>query len=321
MARVFGVAVKEFAIGMGPKLYSRVSKKTGIAYSLRALPIGGFVSMTGEDEESDEQGALNKKPVWQRLIITASGALMNLIIGILLMSVLVISSKTLGSTIIFRFADENGASLSELSGLQIGDEIISVNGERVHIANELVYEVMREGTAPVEVKVIRNGRMETVPNVIFPTITEEGMSFGSVDFYVLGVEKTPLNVIRHAFFQSACSIKLIWQSLIDLITGKYGVEQMSGPVGVTTAIGEAAEAGSSNLLYLCAMISLNIGMFNLLPLPALDGGRIFFQFVELIRRKPIKPELEGYVHFAGIVILMLFMAFITYKDIAKLFAG
>lgn len=318
-ARIFGVTIREFAIGMGPKIFTRVSGKTNIRYSLRLLPIGGFVNMVGEDEESDanDTGALNNKPVWNRLIISAAGAVLNIALGIVLMFVVVLLTKTIGSTTIVKFADE--AAVTMQSGLRVGDEIVKIKNSNVHIANDLAYEVMRNGIEPIDVTVIRNGEKIVIPNVTFPTTVQQGLTFGTIDFYIAAVGKNPLTVIKHTYYQTLSSMKMIWQSLFDLLTGRYGIEQMSGPVGVTTAIGEAADSGSSNLLYLCAVITLNLGIFNLLPLPALDGGRIVFQLIELIRRKPIKPEYEGYVHFVGIVLLMILMVAVTYQDIVKLF--
>jgi regulator of sigma E protease len=213
----------------------------------------------------------------------------------------------------------DGKSPTELSGLRTGDTILKVGNARVHTAVELIYEVMRNGTEPLDVIIKRDEQTMTLKNVAFATTTDSGLSFGSVDFLVSAEQKNIFTVIKHTYYQSLSSIKMIWQSLFDLVSGRYGIEQMSGPVGVTQAIGEAASVGPSSLLYLCTLIAMNLGIFNLLPLPALDGGRMAFQVVELIRGKPIKPEYEGYVHFAGIVLLMLFMVFITYKDIVKLF--
>ncbi|MBO5218568.1 MAG: site-2 protease family protein [Clostridia bacterium] len=317
-ARAFGVSIREFAVGMGPKLLSHRSKKTGIVYSIRLLPIGGFVSMVGEDEASDEPGALNEKPVWQRMIITAAGAMTNLLVGVLLMSVVILITPNIGGTTVLRFVEED--ALSAASGLAVGDEIVEVDGTRVRIATELSYEIMRNGVEPVEMVVIRDGARVTLPAVQFPTIVEQGVTFGLPDFQVYALEKTFGNLVEQSFFRSASTVKMIWESLIDLLTGRYGFEQMSGPVGVTTAVSEAAKSGAADFLYLIVVISMNLGIFNLLPLPALDGGRLLFQFVELIRRKPIKPEFEGYVHFVGIVLLMMLMVLITFQDVMKLFS-
>lgn len=317
-ARSFNVAIREFAIGMGPKILSKTSKKSGIVYSVRLLPIGGFVAMVGEDEESNDENALNNKPVWQRMIITAAGACMNLLLGFIVMIIVVLSSSAIGGTTVLRFTDEN--ALSEQSGLQIGDEITKVNGSRVRIASELAYEVMRSGTEPLEIEIKRDGQKMVLENISFPTIVSGGVEYGMVDFVVIAVEKNAANVIKQSFFRSVSTVKMIWESLIDLIKGQYGLEQMSGPIGVTSAVSEAASTGITDFLYLMVVITINLGVFNLLPLPALDGGRLVFQIIELIRRKPIKPEFESYIHFAGIVLLMLLMAVVSLNDILKLFA-
>ena len=273
--------------------------------------------MAGEDEESDDVNALNRKPVWQRMVITVAGAAMNLIIGFILMTVVVITSTSIGGTTILRFAEDN--ALSEQSGLMIGDEIVKVGDTRVHIASELAYEIMRNGVEPLDITVRRDGEIVEIKDVQFPTIIEQGIQFGMTDFIVLAEEKTVGNVIEQSFYRSISTVKMIWQSLIDLITGRYGLEQMSGPVGVTAVVSEAAKSSFTDYLYLVVVITINLGIFNLLPLPALDGGRLIFQIIELIRRRPVKPEFEGYVHFIGIVLLMLLMVVITFKDVMNLF--
>lgn len=315
-ARRCGVTIHEFSIGMGPVIFTKKSKKTGIAYSVRLFLIGGYVAMEGENENSDDPNAFCFKPLWQRMLITCAGAFMNIAVGFILMLAVVLSSANIGGTTILRFVDDN--SLSRQSGLQVGDEIIRVGDARVHVASELAYEIMRWGTEPVDITVRRNSEIVKVENVKFPTIVEEGISFGMTDFIVRAQEKNVQNVLTQTYYRSVSTVKMIWQSLFDLVTGHYGVEQISGPVGVTSAVSEAARSGSSNLLYLIVVITMNLGIFNLLPLPALDGGRLLFQIIELIRRKPVKAELEGYVHFAGIVILMIFMAIVTFKDVMKL---
>ena len=319
-ARAFHVTVREFAIGMGPKLCSHRSAKTGIAYSLRALPIGGFVSMVGEDEESDDQNAFHRKPVWQRIIITSAGAFMNLLIGVIVMSMLVMTQDILPSNVIGAFIQyEDGTpNYTQAAGLQVGDEIIEIEGTRVRIANETIYEVMRRGIEPLDVTVIRGGERITFKDVLFPTIVDHGIRYGTVDFKVNPEVKTPAAVLKHAVFRSTSTIKMIWESLYDLVNGRYGVESVSGPVGVTKALGEAAESGVGDLVYLAVVISMNLGVMNLLPLPALDGGRLLFQIIELLRRKPVPPEIEGYVHFAGMVLLMILMVVVAVKDIFTL---
>lgn len=313
-ARLFHVTVYEFAIGMGPKILSHTSKKTGIVYSLRLLPFGGFVSMAGEDEESDDPNAFNKKPVWQRFIITAAGATVNLVAGILVMGILVAAAKALPSTTIHSF-DENSTSVQYLQPM---DQITAVDGTRVYTFNDLLYEIMRKGVEPIDITVKRDGTEITISDVVFPTITDSGVVFGNVDFIPYAEAKTPLAVLKHACVRSVSTIKMIWESLYDLVSGRYGMEAVSGPVGVTQAMTEAASTSLSSLVYLAVVISMNLGIMNLLPLPALDGGRLVFLLIEGIRRKPVPARIEGYIHFAGLAVLMLAMVLITFKDIIGL---
>lgn len=320
-ARLCKVTVTEFAIGMGPKLVSRVSKKTGTRYSVRAFPFGGFTSMAGEDEESDDPNAFSAKPLWQRFFITAAGSLSNITIGIVLMTLLVIFSGTLASTTIYQFVgfEEGTTAQSKAEGLLEGDRIVAVDGERVHIANELAYEIMRRGVEDIDITVVRDGKEITVEDVTFPQASSGGITFGSLDFYVYSEHKSFANIVKHAFYRSELTIEMIWESLYDLVTGRYGMEAVSGPVGVTQVLGEAAETGFSDLIYMAVVLSMNLGVMNLLPLPALDGGRLLFLIVELVRGKRVNQNAEAMVHFVGIVILLGLMIVIAFKDIAALF--
>lgn len=316
-ARIFKVTVNEFAIGMGPKIFSKKSKKSGIVYSLRAFPIGGFVSMAGEDEESDDPNAFNKKPVWQRFIITVAGAVTNIVAGALVMAILVCSApNALGSTVVHSFTEN---AVSNSCGLQAGDRITAVDGKKVHISDDLLYEIMRLGIEPVDLTVVRNDETIVLKDVEFPEISVQGVAFGTNDFYVYGERPTIPNLAKHAFFKTTYTVQMIWESLYDLVSGRYGIEAVSGPIGVTEALTEAADTGAYSFTNLAVIISINLGVMNLLPLPALDGGRLVFLIIEAIRRKPLKPEVEGYINFAGLVLLLTFMAFICVKDVIGLF--
>ncbi len=322
-ARLFKVTVREFAIGMGPKIFTKKSEKSGIAYSLRLLPIGGFVSMEGEDEESDDPNAFNKKPVWQRIIIVVAGALTNIIVGILVMSILVFNADYLLST---QIGEVTEGSVSHEAGLQVNDIIVEVDGVNVHIGDELSYQIMRRGIKPVDLTVMRNGEKVVIEDVQYSIEHIEGADFAMMDFKVYGIFPEDYNLpvlLKHSFYRSTYTVTMIWESLVDLVTGRYGMEAVSGPVGVTEALTDAIDTdvktGSNSFIYLAVVISMNLGVMNLLPLPALDGGRLIFLIIEGIRRKPVKPEVEGYVHFAGIVVLMLFMVFICVKDVIGLF--
>jgi regulator of sigma E protease len=315
-ARLCGVGVKEFSIGMGPRILSRTSKKNNIRYSLRLLPIGGSVSMVGEDEESDAEDAFDKISVPRRMLIIVSGALMNLLLGFLIMFIIVLSSTPqLSSNVVAQFKD--GAMSSE-SGLMVGDRIVRVGKVRVHTGYDLAYEIMNQGSRPVDLTVIRQGEKIMLRDVLFPGFTEANTAFGDLDFYVYGEAKTFGSVIKHTWYRSIFTIKMVWDSLLGLIGGRYGFEMVSGPVGITKEIEDAARTGVTNLLFICAMISINLGVVNLLPLPALDGGRLVFLIVEAVRGKPVNKNIEAYIHFIGIILLFTLMIIITMKDVRSI---
>ena len=316
-ARLCKITVNEFSIGMGPKLVSRTSKKSGTKYSLRALPIGGYVSMDGENDESENPDAFCNKSVSKRILVVVAGAFMNLLLGFIIMTVIVFSQNTLLST---RIGEFNEGSLSQ-EKLMVNDVVLKVDGTRVHTGNELVYEIMNKGDRPIDLVVLRDGEKVTVEDVLFVNETDMGVVFGVCDFKVYRDDATLLNYLKHAFFRSCSMVKMIYDSLFNLITGKYGLDTVSGPIGVTEAVGDAAQSGLPNLLFFMAYISINLGVFNLLPFPALDGGRLLFLVVEGIRRKPIDRKFEGYVNFVGIMILFTIMAFVSFKDILRLFFG
>lgn len=319
-ARLFGVTVNEFSIGMGPKLLSRKSKKSGIVYSLRALPFGGFVAMAGEDDESDDENAFYKKSPIKRIVITAAGAVVNILLGIIVMTALVFSTETIGSTVIGEFVESEveGFVSSEEQGLAVGDRVTHINGTRVFTANELHYEIMRQGIKPLDITLVREGETMVVEDVSFFQISEEGTSFGMRDFRVYAEERTFVNLLKHSVLRSYSTIKMVYDSLYDLITGRYGVDSISGPIGVTEALSEAASSRIGDFIYLSAFLSINLGVMNLLPFPALDGGRIVFQLFELIFRRPVPVKVEGFVNFIGLALLMLLIVIVTCKDIVNL---
>jgi len=315
-ARACGVGVNEFAIGMGPKILSRVSKKSGIRYSIRALPIGGFVSMVGEDEESDAANAFGNAAIWKRMIIIVSGAVMNFVLGIVIILIMVLSTKYLPVNIVAEFKPD---AISSESGLMVNDKIIKVGNRNIYTGYELSYEIMNQGYEPIDLVIIRNNEKIVLNDVVFNTFTESGATFGDIDFIPYGVRKNLGNVILHTSVRAVSTVRMVWDSIFDMISGRYGIEAVSGPVGITETIGDVAKTGPLNLLHICAVITINLGVVNLLPIPALDGGRFVFMVIEAIRRKPIKKEVEGYIHFAGILLLFAFMIVISLKDIWSIF--
>lgn len=340
-ARLCKVSIREFSIGMGPKIYGRVSKKTGILYSLRALPIGGYVAMEGEDTESQDPNAFHKKKVWQRMLITVAGGFMNLLLGVILTFVYVLTfPKYYGNTVVDypEFSYSNQCT----EPLQIGDEILSIDGHSVRTGQEIVYELFRAGgdkkkvytdeeaekvMMKVDLTVLRNGEKIVLHDVVFPVGKDEGVSYGLRDFYYNAEAKSLSSTFKNVGRQMRLNVKMVYESLFDLLRGRYGLNQISGPVGTAGVVGEAlkndatvSEGQSRNsFLYLFMIISVNLGLFNLLPIPALDGGRLFFQLIELIFRKPVPLKYEGMIHTVGLLLLLLLMAVVTFKDIFGIF--
>ena len=320
-ARIFKVKINEFSIGMGPKLAWYDSKKTGIRYALSMLPIGGYVAMEGEDGETDDPNSFDKKPAWQRFIITAAGAAVNIIAGFIIITILT-TVVPLGNTTIAEFnsMEDTGYEItSKDSGLLEGDEITHIDGKRVYILNELSYEIMRRGNKPIDVTVIRDGEVITVEDVVFPGMSEAGASFGVMDFKVYRVEKSFVTVTSQATRQSFLIVRMCWESIYDLITGRYSVEAVSGPVGISGAIGDAAKSGVTSLLNIAGLISINLGVMNLLPIPALDGGRLITIIFEMITKKRLPKKVEGTINAVGLIILLGLSLLIMVKDIIGLF--
>ena len=318
-ARIFGVAINEFSIGMGPKLFSRVSKKTGIRYSLAMLPIGGFVAMEGEDGTSSNPNSFDKKPAWQRFIVTSAGAIVNIVFGFIAMIILTSIIK-IGGTTIGQFVDteQSGYEVSTDAYFELGDTIVAVGNKRVKIYDELSYEVMRGGNKPVDVTVIRDGEEIVIKDVVFPTVSEQGQTFGMVDFKIYATEKTFGSVMTYSFRKAFLIVRMCWESIFDLISGRYSLAAVSGPVGISGAIGDAASAGFSSLLYIITLISINLGVMNLLPIPALDGGRLICVTFELITRKRLPKKLEDTVNAVGLIILLALSVVIMIKDVFQL---
>ncbi len=315
-ARWAGVRVNEFALGMGPVIFQKTVGET--AYSLRLFPIGGYVAMEGEDESSSHEDAFNRKKPWKRLIILLAGAVMNLILGYLIVVGLVIDSGSVGTTIIADFWEES----TSIEYLMAEDEIVKVNGTTTKTPNDITFEFMRDTDGLVDMEVIRDGQLVVLDAVPFKMEEiAEGVSAIAIDFRVYSKELAVGDVITYSFNWAVTIAKQVWVSLVDLITGRFGFNQLSGPVGVATAIGESASMGLSSLMLMVAFITINLGVFNLLPLPALDGGRIVFIIIEMIIGKPVKPEYEGYIHTGGLLLLLTLMVVVTFNDIVKLVGG
>lgn len=313
-AKALGVKVIEFALGMGPKI---ISKKIGeTIYSLRLIPVGGFCSMEGEDEEAKSERSFSSKKPWMRLIILVAGAFMNILLGFVILVGLSLGTQEFVEPEILQVV-QGGAA--ESAGLTQGDRIIRANGRTVNIMEDFSWELSNnknaDGTLDLVVK--NNGQKRNV--TITPKETDDGKSYG----IILDTEENSfLKSIKNSYYRTGFYSRVVIDSLINLVTGKASISQVSGPVGIVHEIGTAVEnvretglEGMRILLSLTVLLTINLGVFNLLPLPALDGGRILFVLIEMIRRKPIPIEKEAIVHFIGIVLLLGISVIIAFKDI------
>lgn len=325
-AKACGVRVNEFSIGMGPALWKKQKGET--QYSLRLLPVGGFCAMEGEEEDSDDPAALNNQGFWAKLLIFAAGAAMNFIAGLLIILVLYAGAKAFYEPVITDFAD--GCPLESAEGLQTGDRIVRIDGERVYVYSDIRLLGLNK-TGVFDLVVERNGEKVTLTD--FPmapqTYTDQnGASYTSYGLY-FGAEKATLGrKLSYTWNNAVDFVRLVRLSLQMLLTGEAGVKDLSGPVGIVstmTQVGEQAgsvRAAVENIAYLAALIAVNLAVMNLLPLPALDGGKIFFLVINaigmLLFKKQIPAKYENYIHFAGLVLLLALMAVITLSDVWKL---
>ena len=315
-AKLLGVRVNEFAVGFGPKLFKWGKGET--KYAINLVPLGGYCAMEGEDETStDSRAFCNKKP-WRRFLIVVMGATFNLILGLVLIAITLIPEKRFTTTTVDSF-HENAVSVQY--GLQEGDEIIEVDGRKIFTTYDLSYAFSNIDDGAIDITVKRDGKKVELDDVKFKSEEIEGINYLTVDFYVKGKDKTFTSFIGHTFDTAISNCAVVYRSLIDLITGRYGISAMSGPVGVTVAIGTVAKQSLGDLLQVMALITINLGLFNLLPIPALDGGRLVFILFEMIFRKPVPQKYEAIVHAVGMALLLLLMAVISIKDIWTLIAG
>ena len=322
VAKLSNMTVHEFSIGMGPKLISFSTSKT--AYSLRLLPIGGYVKLEGEDEHSDDVNAFcNKKP-WQRFLVLFAGAFMNFLLGFLIFVFLFSSAEGITTNVVGNVIEDSAFSEA---GVLAGDKIVRMEGENcssdISSYNDVSYYIMKNGNTKTKFTFKRDGKK--IEKIITPQKTK-GYKNAMFGFGPKIEKPTFSNVISASYNQSKFVIKVVVLSFKDLIFGKESISNMSGPVGIVSEIGSAAKEGMKenflqgflNVMSLAALISINLGVVNLLPLPALDGGRILFILIEIIRRKPVDRDKEGVFHFIGFALLIALIIFITLSDIGKL---
>lgn len=323
-AKLSGVKVNEFALGMGPKLLKFTKGET--LYSLRAFPIGGFCAMEGEDAESQDPRAFQKAKTWQKMIIVAMGAIINLILGFVLVFILNTQNSYFNSNIISNFT-ENSVSNHE-NGLQIGDEILSIDGTKIFTYRDIDFALTADKKNEFNIKVRRGNNILNLENVKFDLITNENnITDVNIDFDVKKIDKNLGSLISQSFLRTISNIQTVWVGIIGIITGRFPFSNMGGTIGMVTQIGDIASesfktsfvTGLLSLVNAMAAVTLSLGVLNLLPVPALDGGRLVFLLFELVTRKKINPKYEGLVHALGFVLLIILMIATGYNDIARLF--
>lgn len=329
-AKLFGVKVNEFSIFMGPRLLHWGKGET--EYSLRLLPIGGFCAMEGEDGSSDDPRSFTAKAPWKRCIILAAGAFMNFLTGFLILVVLYASATGFRTLEITGFVE--GCPLEGENGLQVGDVLEEVDGDNLYIFSDFQMLTERAGEGPMDLTVRRNGETIVLEDV---DMTKRDYVVDGETQHIYGLvlggveEKTIGSLLKNAWYTSIDFARMVKMGLLDLISGRAGMEDMSGPVGIVDTIqetGQSAETtseGVMNVVYFGAFIAINLAFMNMLPIPALDGGHIFLLLVtwliETVTRRKIDPKYEAYIHAAGLVVLLGFMVLVTFNDVVKLITG
>ncbi len=311
-AKLMKIKVNEFSIGMGPKIFQFTKGDT--TYSLRWILFGGYCAMEGESEESDSDFSFSKKKVWQRIFVVVAGAMMNLILGVVIVAIIVCSQNLIGSPEIAKFDSDSVSSQS----LQVGDRIKSIDGMRVYSPNDVSTGLSRSPDDTLEMVIVRDGKEETL-NVKFDMEKYEGRSFIKMDFWLLGYKKTFKGIVKNTATEWVSYARTVFLSVHDLILGRYGLNDLSGPVGAVGIVSKAVKTSALSMLRIMALLTINVGLFNLFPIPALDGWRLFLLIFEGIFRRKLPDKLEWAVNGAGLVILLGFMCVITFSDITKLF--
>ncbi len=316
-AKAFGVKVNEFALGMGPKLLS--CQKGETLYSVRAIPIGGFCAMEGEDTKTDDARAFSNKKPFARLVILSAGAFMNILLGFALLCTLVATTPNI---VVPKVESLENGGAAQAAGLKPDDIVVRANGKRVHIAEDLSWAIAHNPNENRALNLVVKNNGEKREVSITPHEVEGKYRYG---IQLKTIDNSVFKTLENAFYKTGFYSGVIVDSFVSMIRGDIPLSQMSGPVGIVSEIGNVVEqtrtegwAGFQNLLSLTILLTINLGIFNLFPLPALDGGRILFVLIELVRRKPLPQEKEAVVHFIGFVILIALSIFIACKDVFML---
>lgn len=306
-AKACGIKVNQFAIGMGPAIFKKQKGET--LYALRIFPIGGYCAMEGEDEDSDHPRAFNNQPAWQRAIVLAAGSLMNLLTCVVL---LIIIALVVGQATTTLESVDPGSQAAR-AGLMAGDQIVQVNDTKIDSWDEIIQCIGYSKEETAQITVLRNGEEQT--------FTAELEYNKEQKRNMIGISPKAKHSIFPAIGQGVKNTEqltvLMFKTLKQLFTGDVSVKELSGPVGIVYVVNETAKSGVIYVVYLAALLSLNLAIINLLPLPALDGGRLLFLLIRKITGKRVTDEMEGRIHFIGITLLFMLMIYVTFYDVIK----
>lgn len=328
-AKLLGVKVNEFAIGMGPKLIKKQGKET--LYSLRVLPLGGFCALEGENGDSEDSRSFTSQRRWKRIVILAAGGVANMVVGFIIVVILVSTMKSFGGTTLVELAE--GFPNEGVDGLMAGDTIISINGERLYYMDDFSMFMQIYKSGQVDLVIRRDGN--TLRLNQFPMERREYMTNGEMRLrFGLSfntIEGNAWEKLKYSGYSAMNYVRLVRVSLAQLISGAVGVREMSGPVGIIDAMNDVGQSSSTffeaiaNIAHFTAIIGINMAVMNLLPIPALDGGRIVFMLItwviEKVIRRRVDPKYEGYIHTAALALLMGLMVFILVNDVVKIING
>lgn len=326
VAKACGVRVDEFSIGMGPAILKKQKGET--LYSLRCVPIGGYCAMAGEDEQSDDPRAFTNQAAWKRILILAAGSFMNFVLGLVIVFILYTGATAFRAPLIVDFAPDSPYNSEQ--GLMTGDRFYSIDGHRIYQQYD-VSDFLSQGDGVYDIVVQRDGKKVLLEDFELVPVALEGYENKAYGFY-LGYDEATLGThIKYSWNTTMQFGRWVWMGLSQLVSGQVGMSDLSGPVGIVDLMAETGESAQStrdaiyNILYLGAFIAVNLAMMNILPIPALDGGRIFLLIVtwiiEHISRKRLDPKYEGYIHAAGMVLLLGLMAVVMFNDIVRIVTG
>ena len=322
-AKIFGVYVYEFSIGMGPKIISKKGKNGETDYTIRAIPIGGYVRLAGEEVDDDKEVPKNRKmyskPVWQRFLIMFFGPANNFILALILLFVYALIWKAPVMDPII--TSVKSGYPAELAGISANDRIVEVNGKKTSTVDDVqLYLSLRKPESKITFKIAdEDGILETIE------VTPIKDSVDGKETYVIGitfdngVKGGFLEAVKYTFVKLGALMKQMVVVIMSLFTGKLGLKNLSGPVGIYSIVGDTASSGFSSVIQLVALLSVNVGFINLIPFPAFDGGRILFLVIEKIKGKPVSTKTENIIHSIGFVILMLLLLYVTFNDVLRLF--